>query len=78
MKRSGYLKGAAMAVALSLVSACGSYGITTTEALGNNAIIGDNFVGQSSCTNLSPQGNIANTTSRDDVRCGPQSVSPAS
>lgn len=73
MKRVGFAKGAAIAVALSALSACG---VGTIGGTGNGAIIGDNFVGASSCSNLSPQGNAVNTTNRDDVRCGPQSVSP--
>ena len=78
MTRVGYAKGAATAVALSLLSACGGYGGWTDGSAGNGAIIGDNFVGASGCNNLSAEGNVLNSTNRDDVRCGPQTVSPTS
>lgn len=69
------VRGAVLAASLFGVSACASF---TTGTVGNDAIIGDNFVGSSGCSNLSDVGNAINQTNRDDVRCGPQSISPTS
>ncbi|SMY06080.1 hypothetical protein LOM8899_00201 [Flavimaricola marinus] len=66
-------KGAVLAASLFGLSACVSY---STDTMGNDSLIGDDFVGASGCSNLSAVGNIVNQTNRDDVRCGPQSVSP--
>lgn len=73
MTRLNIAKGAVLAASLFGLSACASY---STGAAGNNAIIGDEFVGASGCTNLSDVGNAVNQTDRDDVRCGPQTISP--
>jgi hypothetical protein len=73
MSRLTIAKGAVLAASLFVLSACA---VTPTGSVGNDAIIGDNFVGASGCSNLSDVGNAINQTNRDDVRCGPQSVSP--
>lgn len=74
MTRYAFVKGAVLAASLFGLSACGTSYVTNTT--GNGALIGDNFVGASGCSNLSDVGNAVNQTDRDDVRCGPQPVSP--
>lgn len=73
MTRLNIAKGAVLAASLFGLSACASF---SADPMGNNAIIGDDFVGAAGCTNLSAVGNAVNQTNRDDVRCGPQTLSP--